>query len=549
MADHSEDKPLGKDMQNIAMNDTNGLGIPELTQESDKPADNRDDLDIDMEELGDLQDLIADEDDKDTSSDVLANILEEDKPADIHDFIEDAVEQMEADDTNRTSADMPVENGTQPTETEAEVDGEIPQSEDNTPNATLESTDELTPELESPTEDTNVPSINMVTDKLEELQELSVDENDSAEEIDAVVEETPDDVHDDIEAAVEKIESYISASSDTHAETLDLEKTVELTDADIHNIVGDVVEQVETDEATPDNAPDESSTEKKITLTENDYADVNKSPEDIPDLEDVEQSTESDIEQGKEEPHTEVEASNMMLEPDENTMDEPIIIAAATDAAHTAQEEPTMPAEKKTKTTPVQKTSTIMPTLLGLLGIIIASGSLWMILDASKQMTRQESKLAGIQNQMTAFTPHKDVVALNQRMSAQIDKLTAQLTAHLKTFAQTKVVIPVPETKKLLPPPITTTKPTVAAVVPTPAPKHKPWVINLTSFKEAKEANNELIRLKKLSINVEIRKIKTHGKTWYRIRIPGFASVKTAEKQRQLLAKQLGIQDTWIGKY
>jgi len=530
---------------------TNEPGIPELTTEPGKPTDPTDELDISMEELGDLQDLIADEHD-DESTDALANILEEDKTADIDNFIEDAIEQMETnsptDDTNTPEINADAGELEDLQELVADENTSTEESDVASPNTSEEG--------ETDSTDTTPVDIPNMEDAAPSAESQPTDEilGIAPEIIDEPTPETPDNPHDDIEAAVEEMESYIGASHDTDDDednTLaDLEETIGLTEADVHNIIGDSVGQMNDNEAIPDEVSDDpSTTEKKIQLTEAHYADADNPADGIPDLEEIKQSTESDIVSNKEEPRTTDKAADSMAAP---------IIPAATDASQATQKEAKMATKNKTNTTKQSAPGTLLVTLTALLGIIIGSGSLWMVLNMDKKLNQLKSQLSGMQNKIDAHTSSKGISSLIRKMNAEMmqldartSKLNEQLTAHLNTVARAKAPAPTPspEPKKLIPPPLESTKPAVTAVAPVVAHKHKPWVINLTSFKHARKANNEVTRLKTLGIHAEVLKVKTHGKIWFRVRVPGFANAKDAEKQRKILTRQSGIQDTWIGRY
>ena len=79
-------------------------------------------------------------------------------------------------------------------------------------------------------------------------------------------------------------------------------------------------------------------------------------------------------------------------------------------------------------------------------------------------------------------------------------------------------------------------------------PKAEGYVINLTSVSSAESANQEIARLKQLGVSAEAVRTEARGKTWYRIRVPGFSTLQDAEAQSAVLGEKLGIKDIWVGK-
>lgn len=265
-----------------------------------------------------------------------------------------------------------------------------------------------------------------------------------------------------------------------------------------------------------DENDDRTAPVKKIKLTETDYADTNTRLTDTLNTEEAQESTESGTESTESKTETRF------------------------------PEGPAAPSR------PAPRTS--LAAALGLLGMIGASGALWIDSDLSKRMDQLESRFTGIQQHAVTPAPDKSIASLKKRL----DELNARITARFKTIARTRATNPVAEAKKPSAPlpeaikpikikPIKI-KPAVAAMTPAVDSGRGPWVVNLTSLSHATAANNEVARLKELGIRAEVIKIETQGKTWYRIRVPGFASAEKAERQRKILTGQLNIQDTWISK-
>jgi cell division septation protein DedD len=78
--------------------------------------------------------------------------------------------------------------------------------------------------------------------------------------------------------------------------------------------------------------------------------------------------------------------------------------------------------------------------------------------------------------------------------------------------------------------------------------KNNGWVVNLISFSTRKKADKELARIRELGVIAEIVQAEAHGKTWFRIRAPGFASKQEALTQKDIMSLQLGIDDAWVSR-
>jgi len=74
------------------------------------------------------------------------------------------------------------------------------------------------------------------------------------------------------------------------------------------------------------------------------------------------------------------------------------------------------------------------------------------------------------------------------------------------------------------------------------------WVLNITSVSDQESAYQEVNRLRSMGISAESARAVSNGRTWYRIRIPGFASHDEAVRARPGLESRLGIRDTWVGQ-
>jgi len=289
--------------------------------------------------------------------------------------------------------------------------------------------------------------------------------------------------------------------------------------SDIHSDIEDVAEQLDNPENSPaDENAAYATANKRIELTESDYADI-QPPEGNP------ESTGNNAESGREESETEDETTDSIQE----TVNE-------SGAVHTSREKPKAWPVEPPDAPSTPRLHTGMATAFGLLGIVAASGALWMNFTLSDRISQLEMQLPGNQETTTVSGQHKEIALLNRRMN--------DLAATVASLTATDLNLPpavasqdnLPESPRI-------------ADINTPSGNHQGiWVLNLISLNNAVAADHELKRLQQLGIHAENVKAEVQGKTWYRIRIPGFASVEEATRQRKILANRLGIHDTWIGK-
>lgn len=99
-----------------------------------------------------------------------------------------------------------------------------------------------------------------------------------------------------------------------------------------------------------------------------------------------------------------------------------------------------------------------------------------------------------------------------------------------------------------LPPPISRVDIAPVQQQTSPSANQGGWVVNVTSVSDQESAFQEVQRLRSMGINAESARAVSNGRTWYRIRIPGFASHDDAARARPGLEARLGIRDTWVGR-
>ena len=74
-----------------------------------------------------------------------------------------------------------------------------------------------------------------------------------------------------------------------------------------------------------------------------------------------------------------------------------------------------------------------------------------------------------------------------------------------------------------------------------------PWALNLMLVADRNNAAEHLSKLKAAGYGAELLHVTVKGKEWYRIRIPGFASVREARLTAAEIATGNTYQDSWVG--
>jgi len=74
-----------------------------------------------------------------------------------------------------------------------------------------------------------------------------------------------------------------------------------------------------------------------------------------------------------------------------------------------------------------------------------------------------------------------------------------------------------------------------------------PWALNLMSVTAKQYADRHLLKLKSAGYAVELLEVTIKGEDWYRIRIPGFASVREANLVAAEIAEKGVYLDSWVG--
>lgn len=96
---------------------------------------------------------------------------------------------------------------------------------------------------------------------------------------------------------------------------------------------------------------------------------------------------------------------------------------------------------------------------------------------------------------------------------------------------------------KTYPPPVATKTPT-----PETVRKGGPWVINLASVANKKNAESFIAQAKSRGVNAELSQVTVKGKKRWRVHVSGFATDAEARAEARVIKEKLGIDDAWIAK-
>ncbi len=74
------------------------------------------------------------------------------------------------------------------------------------------------------------------------------------------------------------------------------------------------------------------------------------------------------------------------------------------------------------------------------------------------------------------------------------------------------------------------------------------WVINLIALSSKSDAQKQMMRLRKAGVRVEMQHAEHDGKSWYRLRVPGFSSYEGAKAYIKTVEKQANVDNAWVAK-
>ncbi|MDQ6951435.1 MAG: SPOR domain-containing protein [Mariprofundales bacterium] len=217
----------------------------------------------------------------------------------------------------------------------------------------------------------------------------------------------------------------------------------------------------------------------------------------------------------------------------------------------------------------------IIALIAGAVALIASMGSLWMGYSAKSAVahlpapTANSSVMDGIQIKaiqhqmgglderlkklstqlasqggMTSPSNNSEVEALTTR-TTRLEQIVSDIKeqiGHLRNSPPQPSVAPVSSMRSHAP-----------LVIKAATPTHRPirhrrhgWFVNLTSHTRKPSANHQIQQLKKLDIQAESKRVVVKGRRYYRVRIPGFSSKAKATAFKKMLATKHHITDSWV---
>jgi hypothetical protein len=87
---------------------------------------------------------------------------------------------------------------------------------------------------------------------------------------------------------------------------------------------------------------------------------------------------------------------------------------------------------------------------------------------------------------------------------------------------------------------------TSADKMPAVSRDDRPWVINLASYSDKRDADRFASRVQSRSVQVEKNQVTVRGKPYWRVQVPGFSSAEDAKTHAASIESQLGLKETWV---
>jgi len=224
------------------------------------------------------------------------------------------------------------------------------------------------------------------------------------------------------------------------------------------------------------------------------------------------------------------------------------------------------------------KQSNMIALIAGAVALLASMGGLWLGYSAKAQISQMPTQVGG--NSVLSDAKFKNIDKKMNQADEQVTKLATQLATlkaisgggsdpkveeldtrtarleqlmsdlkeqigHLRTAIATKQARPAPVRKVVH---------RKAKPRPTPKPKatvrHQGrWFVNLTSHSNARSAKQQVQQMKKLGITAESRQVVVKGRTYFRVRIAGFASKAKSVAFKSMLAKKYHITDSWVSNH
>lgn len=203
------------------------------------------------------------------------------------------------------------------------------------------------------------------------------------------------------------------------------------------------------------------------------------------------------------------------------------------------------------------------PLLALAVALLLSVGALWQAIDAAGRLAVAEQELSQLR-QRVAVSPSP---AGDESLRAQVHELGARVSdlaviiegplSHLRQSNETSLEALtqrlVALEQKVATRSETASSATAAASqgevsLAAASSSAGGWVINLISLSSEKDAQEQMLRLRKAGVRVEMQQAEHNGKSWYRLRVPGFSNYEGARAYIETVEKQTGVQNAWVAK-
>lgn len=196
----------------------------------------------------------------------------------------------------------------------------------------------------------------------------------------------------------------------------------------------------------------------------------------------------------------------------------------------------------------------------GALGLLIAASAGWLAWEAQVDVAAMHERLGSLQSSASAVqegsnpdTLGNELASLSRRVDALVGSAgegdkeeLASVRAELESLTQRLGGLDA--RLEALTAQVGRSDTAAPAQEEKDAPvRSGSWAVNLASFADRATAHQELERIRAKGIDAEVAPAPADGRTWYRIRVPGFASAALAKRFVKAKAAPAGFGKAWVG--
>lgn len=206
-------------------------------------------------------------------------------------------------------------------------------------------------------------------------------------------------------------------------------------------------------------------------------------------------------------------------------------------------------------------------------GVLMAAGALvalsllcgvvglFMAFSASGKIETLQQSLDALQTRLATMQVSGDprvgqLQAEQAGLTSRVDELTMKMETVAVTpakgsdsqLADVRKRLDALERKALQPVKSTATTPAATKKTSAKPAGTGEWAVVLVSFPTSAQAESERARLQKTGMSTEVHKSQVDGKTWFRVRVPGYASQDAAKSAIPSLETKSGIDGAWVAR-